>query len=368
MSSKAPIADYDPPLPDAPSDGITALTFSHFDDPTQSNTLLVSSWDGTLRQYAKATTDPAFTCKTVQKAAEPGVPLLSSAFGTSLRFCYGGGLDGVLYQVDMEQGVSTPVGRHEKAISALVTPSSPGSNDAPSASPFFGVMASGSWDGTVKLWSTKSPTSSSAGSIAEVDVGGKVFAMDWVDSTLMVATSGRKILLFEIRKAGETYSAVPLQTRDSSLKFQTRSCALFPDGEGFALGSIEGRVAIEYMDENDIALAQGKKKYAFKCHRVGDVVYPVNAVAFHPTFGTFATGGCDGQVVLWDAKHKKRLVALPRLATSISALAFSKGSSAGRLLAVAQSYTFEEGEKDHPSDQVYVREMFDHEVKSSSAK
>ena len=93
-------------------------------------------------------------------------------------------------------------------------------------------------------------------------------------------------------------------------------------------------------------------------------VYPVNAVAFHPRFGTFATGGCDGGVVLWDARLKKRLVALPRLPTSVSALAFSKGEDGGDLLAVAASYTFEEGEKDHPKDEIYVRRMLEHEVQS----
>ena len=267
-----------------------------------------------------------------------------------------------------------------------------------------------SWDGTVKLWSTSSPTSAAAGSLASISAGGKVFAMDWVGSTLMVATSGRKVLIFEVsvcnvatfnaavatfnsaivsnvdqqqpislrltssvafsqvKKAGDSFEVSQVQARDSSLKFQTRSCALFPDRTGFALGSIEGRVAIEYMEETDVAVAQGKKKYAFKCHRVGDVVYPVNAIAFHPVHGTFATGGCDGQVVLWDARHKKRLVALPRLETSVACLAFSKGGDAGRLLAVAQSYTFEEGEKDHPPDQIYVRELFEHEVKASGAK
>ena len=36
-----------------------------------------------------------------------------------------------------------------------------------------------------------------------------------------------------------------------------------------------------------------ENKYAFKCHRKGDQVFPVNAMAFHPVYGTFATGGCD---------------------------------------------------------------------------
>jgi hypothetical protein len=38
-----------------------------------------------------------------------------------------------------------------------------------------------------------------------------------------------------------------------------------------------------------------------------DVVFPVNAVAYHPGFGTFATGGGDGVVNIWDGNNKKRL-------------------------------------------------------------
>jgi WD40 repeat protein len=37
------------------------------------------------------------------------------------------------------------------------------------------------------------------------------------------------------------------------------------------------------------------------------VVFPVNAVAYHPGFGTFATGGGDGVVNIWDGNNKKRL-------------------------------------------------------------
>lgn len=81
-------------------------------------------------------------------------------------------------------------------------------------------------------------------------------------------------------------------------------------------------------------------RYAFKCHRKSeagrDTVYPVNAIAFHPmyfpfslpflsckcahvtillythtmltrSYGTFATGGCDGYVNVWDGNNKKRL-------------------------------------------------------------
>ena len=104
----------------------------------------------------------------------------------------------------------------------------------------------------------------------------------------------------------------------------------------------------------------GKKKYAFKCHRVNDTVYPVNAIAFHPRFGTFATGGCDGSIVTWDGLHKKKLATLSKFQTSISAMAFNHDGSE---LAIASSYTFEEGERDHPRDEIFIRKILDAECK-----
>ena len=102
-------------------------------------------------------------------------------------------------------------------------------------------------------------------------------------------------------------------------------------------------MAIEYFDMNPEFQA---KKYAFKCHRKGDKAFPVNAIAFHPAYGknsnhgtfffpslsvvliigTFATGGCDGIVNIWDAANKKRLSQLHPYPTSISSLAFRFGS------------------------------------------
>jgi len=106
----------------------------------------------------------------------------------------------------------------------------------------------------------------------------------------------------------------------------------------------------------------GRKKYAFKCHRINDTVYPVNAIAFHPVHGTLATGGADGTAVIWDAIHKKRLTAIqPKFPTSVAALAFNAD---GTELAVASSYTFEGGERDvGPKDEIYVREVRDVECR-----
>lgn len=69
-----------------------------------------------------------------------------------------------------------------------------------------------------------------------------------------------------------------------------------------------GRVAVEYLDPSPEIQ---KKKYAFKCHRIKENgrenIYPVNAIAFHNVHNTFASGGSDGFVNIWDGFNKKRL-------------------------------------------------------------
>ena len=49
--------------------------------------------------------------------------------------------------------------------------------------------------------------------------------------------------------------------------------------QGYVVSSIEGRVAVEYLDPNPEVQ---KKKYAFKCHRLKEdgieKIFPVNAI------------------------------------------------------------------------------------------
>ena len=251
---------------------------------------------------------------------------------------------------DIATSARTVLGAHAspaRAVSPITTPRARGA-----------LVASGGWDRTVRFWDPRSPACAS-----ECAVPGKVFAMSVVGSTLVAALSGRKVVVFDAASRLDG----PLQERESSLRYQTRAVQCFPDGKGFAISSIEGRVAIEYFD---LAREVQEQRYAFKCHRtkVGgvDTVYPVNALAFHRPFGTFASGGCDGHVYIWDPVNKKRVAHLHKYPTSIAALTFS---DSGRFLAVASSYTFEEGEKDIPQqDQVFIREVQEMEVKPKTLK
>eukprot|EP00912_Choanoflagellata_sp_UC4_P000826 UC4_evm15s507 len=183
--------------------------------------------------------------------------------------------------------------------------------------------------------------------VTKVDHPDKVYTMDGTDHRLVVGTKGRHVWIWDQRNM-----KVVEQRRESSLKHQTRCIKTFPNGLGYALSSIEGRVAVEYFDTNPEAQ---KQKFAFKCHREKvdnqNVIYPVTALAFHKQHGSFASGGCDGKVNIWDPINKKRLCQFPKQETSIASISFN---GEGNLMAVASSYMFEEGEKDHPPDSIKI--------------
>ena len=217
------------------------------------------------------------------------------------------------------------------------------------------AIITGSWDRTVRFWDPRAPTAQQS----SYQLPERVYLMDTVGHGLVVALASRLFHIFDVRKMDK-----PEQTRESSLKFLTRALACMSDGEGalsltfkfylyiksrlfqflgYATASVEGRIAVEYFDPSP---AVQEKKYAFKCHRqtIDDVdhVWAVNALAFHPTYNTFASGGSDATVSIWDHKVKKRLRQYQRYAVPVSALAFSAD---GTRLAIGASYTWDEGEE-----------------------
>lgn len=203
-----------------------------------------------------------------------------------------------------EGGGAEPGSSSANACSCLAS-MAPTSGD--SSGEYANIVCSASWNRQFCLWDLRTSSSSSK-PIASLELPGKAFSMD-VDAEhnrLVVATAGRRNVVIDLKKTSNITPEMVLD-RESSLKFQTRTIRFFPDGRGVALGSVEGRVGVEYFDEL-LPNNNDNKRYAFKCHRVNDTVYPVNCIAFHPRFtNTFATGGCDGSVVLWDGGNKKKV-------------------------------------------------------------
>lgn len=80
--------------------------------------------------------------------------------------------------------------------------------------------------------------------------------------------------------------------------------------------------------------------FAFKCHRDDKMVYPVNSISFHPTFGTFSTSGADGYIHIWDKDSRQRLESSTSLGAPIQATAFNR---TGSLFAYSLGYDWFKG-------------------------
>jgi cell cycle arrest protein BUB3 len=172
----------------------------------------------------------------------------------------------------------------------------------------IGILYTGGWDSMIYQWDPRSPEP-----VGQFLQPGRIFDIDLTESSnnensspqplLVVATHERKVLVYDRRMLSKTY-----QMRESPLRYMTRVVKCLPNGQGtsaiyyplikysnidhayylgFAISSIEGRIAVEYFDTEEESQV---KKFAFKCHRQTvegeELVYPVNAIEFHPTYVT----------------------------------------------------------------------------------
>lgn len=314
-------------LDNPPTDATSSVKFG----PKSSQYLLSSSWDNTVRLYDVESNK-------LKHSYSHQLAVLDCCF-TDLNHSYSGGLDKTLKAYDFVAQKETTVGVHNEAIRCV------------HYCPSVNLIITGSWDKYVKLWDPRIPTC--VGAYEQPD---KVYTLDTVDDKLVVGTANRKIRIWNLSNMN-----MP-ESRESSLKYQTRTIKCFPNKQGFVLSSIEGRVAVEYFDMNPEVQ---RKKYAFKCHRNKEdsveLVFPVNAISFHNIHNTFATGGSDGIVNIWDGFNKKRLCQFHAYPAGITSLSFDYS---GNYLAIASSYNYEKG---HPiqaiKDSIYIRRVSELETK-----
>ncbi|KAG7172465.1 Mitotic checkpoint protein BUB3-like [Homarus americanus] len=323
-------------LKNTPGDCIQSVKFG----PSSSQFLLVASWDKSVRLFDVVNNN-------MRLQYQHSGPVLDCCF-QAMHFCqkldavhaYSGGLDGHLKTFDLNTNTESVVGTHDAPIRCV------------EFCPEVNVVITGSWDSNVKLWDPRGPRE--AGTFQQPN---KVYTMGLSGEKLVVGTSNRKVMVWDLRNMGFAQ-----QRRESSLKYQTRCIQCFPNKQGYVVSSIEGRVAVEYLDPSSEVQ---KKKYAFKCHRLKEdgieKIFPVNAISFHNGYNTFATGGSDGYVNIWDGFNKKRLCQFHRYPTSISSLCFSND---GNTLAIACSYMYEQEQIDPmPEDCIFIRRVTDQETK-----
>ncbi|KAI9809210.1 MAG: hypothetical protein M1825_002501 [Sarcosagium campestre] len=369
-----------------PTDAISALKFS----PTKPTLLLVASWDRKVYLYDTH----AQPGGSLLRQFEHRAPVLDVCWGADNDEAYSCGLDWDVRRLDLQNGEQKVLSSHSAGVRSVVY------------SPESSILISASWDSTLHIHSTSPADANHAP--AAITLPSKPFSLSLTKTKLVVAMASRVVHIYELSALATASQSTsnqpspsiqeiePWQRREPSLKFMTRAVACMPNGEGYASSSIEGRVAVEWFDPSPESQA---RKYAFKCHRqpvtshlppsgntdgaaaaaaaaggenseTVDVVYPVNALAFHPVHsGNFASGGGDGVIALWDGAAKRRIRQYQRYPASIAALDFSCD---GRYLAIGSCPGFEDGKEDLNAvagqTKVFIRELGETEARGKGSK
>jgi len=216
-------------LDQPPSDGISQVVWAN-----SSDLLLASSWDRTLRLYD-------VTHNVCRLQVEHAGAVLDCCFDANDTRAFAVGMDQHVTAVDLATGARNVLGSHSGVSRCVVS-------HVESQSLF-----SGGWDGRLLGWDARQSKQTASTTPHE---GARVLTLALSGNRLVVGTSKRHVLIYDLRNL-----STPEQRRESSLMNQTRCIRGFPDTTGYALSSIEGRVAIEYFNPEP---AVQKNKYAFK--------------------------------------------------------------------------------------------------------
>lgn len=313
-------------IPVPPDEGISSIHFC----PTNQKLITMSTWSSKIFLYDIDSKDQISntTCNS---------PLMCSTFlndGTesNIGTIAAGDIDGNIYLLN--SGNLSTLNGHKDGISSL------------SVFPETGLLLSGSWDKTLAMWDTKQPPETSL--IGNLEFNEKIMFSSACTENRIVAY-GHHNTVFVI----DTRNPEKIERRVSSLGKQIRSfCVSSPDQFGWAVGSIDGRIAIEYFGD----IRHQAQRFSFSCNRHEQdekiIVYPVSCLAFHPVTGILTSGSSKGSLYFWDIQNKRKLTEVQSpFHNSVAAIDYNND---GSILAIAYSYTWEKGDVEHPEDRVLL--------------
>lgn len=314
-----------------PSDGITCLRYGK-----RSDDLLATSWDGTLSLYDGYTN--ALKLRYQGKAS-----VLTADFTPDERGAYLGGLEQKVIKYDFESETETVLTHHDEAIRCL------------EYDHFSKLLYTGSWDKSFKIWDERE------GKEQVRELSDKVYAMSVCRNKVVIGMANNKVVIYDTRKS------VDLESEEETGlgKYQIRCVRAMPNGAGYAWGSVEGRIAIEYFPDN----SDSNTNFSYKCHRVSKVqngenisyIYPVNDIAFHPKYNTFASWGSDGLVKTWDPIARKKIWK-KQFECGLTSLSFNHD---GSKLACGISYNYDNDDYQEmiPEPSICILKMADSNIK-----
>ena len=316
-----------------PTDGISALCWSPARAGSTSSFLVATSWDQQTRCYEVQANGQSAP----RAAFTSDAPVLCAAWHHDGASVFSGGCDKQVKRWDLGSNAQSQVAAHDAPVRHLAW------------IPELSMLVTGGWDRQLRYWDLRQQAPAFSHTLPE-----RCYSLSVTHPLLVVATADRHIQVFNLANPQVVYKQV-----QSPLKYQTRCVTTFPDKSGYLVGSIEGRVAVQHVEES-----QAARNFTFKCHREQEQIYAVNSCAFHPVHATFVTTGSDGCYNFWDKDSKQRLKAMPKCNAPIPCGAFN---SDGSIFAYAASYDWSKGAEAHnvstAQNAIYLHATQDTEVK-----
>ncbi|CAF0753049.1 unnamed protein product [Didymodactylos carnosus] len=322
-----------------PEDSISCMKFSPSTIPQ--TYLIASSWANDIRCWELQQNGQSVP-KAMQKH---DAPILSCCWSDDGSKVFTASCDRTAKMWDLQSNSFTQIAQHDQPIRTIHY----------IQRPTYNCVMTGSWDKTVRFWDTRQSTP-----LKQIQLNERVYAADVFGPMAVITTADRSIHVYSLDNQPTEYKKI-----ETLLKYQHRCVSIFTDKNrnpnGFAIGSIEGRVAIMYVDTTN-----PNDNFTFKCHRsnpstnnVQDI-YAVNDIAFHPIHGTLATVGSDGKYSFWDKDDRTKLKTSDTINDqSITCCAFD---SRGQVFAYASSYDWHkghEGNSQQKKNMIYFRSCFD---------
>ncbi|KAE8724605.1 Mitotic checkpoint protein BUB3.3 [Hibiscus syriacus] len=282
-------------------DAISRIRFA-----PQSNNLLISSWDSSLRLFE-------VDCSKLRLETSSEAALLDCCFQEE-SVSFSAGSDGSITRYDLQSGISNKIGNHDDMV-----------NCAEYSTETRQVITAG-FDKKIIVWDMFGAKPL----VFQKNLDAEVESMSLSGFELIVAV-GSSVDIYDLR---------------------------------YAVGSVDGRVKLE------IPYPSGSNNmgYMFRCHPKSrdrrNHVVPVNDIALNPFIsGVFVTGDNAGYVTAWDAKSRRRLFDLPSYSNSIASLTYNHE---GQILAVASSHTFQEATEIEKPPQISVHKLDESHLRSVS--
>lgn len=251
---------------------------------------------------------------------KPGMLVLDVAWHTDGTKLFLAGFDKQLKMWDLESNQLVDLGVfHEGPIKTCHWFSTP-------KSPQCTFLMTGSWDKTLKLWDIRNPEP-----VYNFTLPERCNCADVDYPFIVVGTVSRQVNVYDLNDC----KVIP---KESPLESQSTCVTIFRDASsnsmGYALGSSNGRAAIQYLSP---PTKTESTKHNFTFSGVGnpnDAMYAVNDIAFHPVDGTLATAGGNGVFHFWNKETRNRIMSSEVMEKPIMRCAFNND---GNLFAYAVS-------------------------------